>query len=159
MSMLPTFNSDSYDDGRTKQAFADDADINKLLARAAKGDTISHLAKHGAVYGDFTDIDDLLVAHERLARGQAIFDELPGELKREFNQDARTFFNFVNDPANQADLARVLPGLAAPGTQMPAVRRTAATEGANPPSPTAAPPEAPAEPPEAPVEPPPVPST
>ena len=119
------FRSDSYTDGRTKQAFKDQTDINKILHRAAKGDTISHLAKHGAVYGDFSDIDDLMQAHDRLQKGMEIFEALPGEVKREFNQSPQEFFNFVNDPKNADDLARVLPQLAAPGTQMPAPRRTA----------------------------------
>ncbi len=132
MSMSPVFMSDDYSDGRTKQAFADESDINKLLVRAQKGDSLSHLAKHGAMYGDFSDVDDLLTSQARLARGQRIFDELPGEIKREFNQSAGAFYNFVNDPANRDDLARVLPGLAERGTQLPSVVRTPANVPADP---------------------------
>lgn len=119
--------AEHYKDGRTKQAFKDETDINKILARAAKGNTISHLAKHGAMYGDFSDIDDLLTAHQRLAKGQEIFDALPGEVKREFGNNVGRFFNFVNDPANIERLPEILPGLAAPGNQMPAPRRNAQT--------------------------------
>lgn len=124
MSIYPIFKSDDYSDGRTKQSFKDDTDINKLLAKAAKGDAITHLAKHGAMYGDFTDMPDLLEAQTRLKRGQAIFDDLPAELRREFRQDAALFFAFVNDPANSGRLAEVIPGLAKPGNQAPAVVRT-----------------------------------
>ena len=144
MSQFEIFHSDSYTDGRTKQAFKDQTDINKILARAARGDTISHLAKHGAVYEDFSDIDDLLSAHQKLQTGQKIFDELPGEIKREFHNDIGKFYKYVNDPAKAEHLGSLLPDLAAPGTQMPAVIRTAATEApGNPPSPT----ETPSEPP------------
>lgn len=132
MSMLPVFNSDSYPDGMTKQAFVDECDINKILARAAMGDSITHLAKHGAVYGDFTDIGDLLTAHQRLERGRAIFDELPAEVKREFNQDMGAFFAFVNDPANRDRLPELLPELAAPGRQLPSIKRTRETMEATP---------------------------
>ncbi len=124
MSMMETFKSDIYEDGRTKQAFKDDTDINKLLARAAKGDSISHLAKHGATYGDFSDIDDLLTAQNRLKRGEQIFSSLPGEIKREFNQSPRAFYNFVNDPQNASKLHEILPGLTKPGTQLPNTTRT-----------------------------------
>lgn len=127
MSTLPTFNSDDYSDGRTKQSFKDETDINQILARAWRGGAISHLAKYGATYGDFSDIDDLLTAHQRLEKGQQIFNELPAELRREFGTPAK-FYNYVNDPANADKLERVLPQLAKPGRQMPAVRRTAATE-------------------------------
>lgn len=113
-----------YSDGRTKQSFKDDTDINKLLERSAKGDSLSHLAKHGAIYADFTDIDDLMTAHARLTRGIAIFNELPGEVRREFNQSPQAFFKYVNDPDNVDRLSEVLPGLAKRGNQMPQVNRT-----------------------------------
>ena len=86
MSMMELGDKD-YSDGRTKQSFKDGTDINKLLYKAAKGDSISHLAKHGAVYGDFSDIDDLLTAHNRLERGKQIFMDLPGEVRAEFNNN------------------------------------------------------------------------
>lgn len=124
MSMMDVFRSDDYTDGRTKQSFKDETDINKLLAKAARGESLSHLQRHGASYGDFTDMPDLLEAQTRLSRGQAIFAELPGEIRREFNQSAGAFFAFVNDPENSKDLARLIPGLVERGTQLPAVDRT-----------------------------------
>lgn len=140
MSMIPTFKSDDYPDGRTKQSFKDQTNINKILAKAARGNTITHLAQYGAVYGDFSDIDDLLTAQERLQRGQEIFERLPGEIRREFGQDPRRFFKFVNDPQNAEDLPRVLPGLAKPGNQLGTVKRTAATVPADPVQPDPSPP-------------------
>lgn len=140
MSMLPTFKSDRYDDGRTKQAFVESTDINKILAKAQRGGTISHLAKHGAMYGDFSDIDDLLSAHKRLERGQAIFDELPSEVRKEFMNDLGAFYRYVTDPANAERLQELLPDLARPGRQMVAVRRTVAnTESSVPAGPVASP--------------------
>lgn len=142
-----------YGDGRTKQSFKDETDINKLLARAAKGDSLSHLQKHGAEYGDFSDVDDLLSAHERLSRGVEIFAELPSAVRREFHNDMGAFFNFVNDPANAGKLRERLPELAKPGVQLPAVLRSVMSE-ANPAlasTPPEAPPEAPVVSPSPPV--------
>ncbi len=118
MSTIELFRSDDYSDGRTKQSFKDETDINRLLAKAARGESLSHLVKHGAVYGDFTDMDDLLTAQAKMARGVEIFMDLPGEIRREFNQSAGAFFAFVNDPANKDDLARLIPGLVERGTQL-----------------------------------------
>ena len=127
MSMLER-ETPVYDDGRTKQSFKDQTNINKIMAKAARGGTISHLAKHGAVYGDFSDIDDLLTAHKRLERGKEIFNDLPGEIKREFQNSPRKFFNYVNDPANAGNLANVLPQLAQVGNQLVTPRRSAEGE-------------------------------
>jgi len=106
-----------YKDGRTKQSFKNSTDINRILAKAQKTGVISHLTKYGAVYGDFTDMPDLLTAHGRLARGQAIFDDLPSEIRAEFGQSVGEFFKYVNDPANKDDLVSKLPALAEPGRQ------------------------------------------
>jgi len=121
VSIKPVFNSDEYGDGRTKQAFKDQTDINKILAKAQRTGTISHLAKYQGEYGDFTDVDDLLTAYQRLERGNQIFSELPSEVRAEFKQDPASFFKFVNDPANIDRLDEVLPQLAKPGTQLPDV--------------------------------------
>ncbi len=145
MSMSEIFHSDEYTDGRTKQAFKDQTDINKILAKAARGDAITHLAKHGATYGDFTDIDDLLTATRRLEKGKMIFADLPGEVRREFSNDVGAFFNYVNDPKNVENLERLIPGLTKRGNQLPALNQ-APPEPPTPPEPPA-PPAAPEEPP------------
>lgn len=117
------FLSDDYEDGITKQAYKDECDVNKLIARAQRGDTLGHLARHGAMYGDFSDIDDLLTAHARLQKGMEIFNDLPSEIRNEFYNDAGRFFNYVNDPKNVDRLGELLPGLAAPGRDLPPVGR------------------------------------
>lgn len=106
----------SYPDGRTDIAFKDSADINKLLVKARKAGSLSHLQKYKGVYGDFSDFD-FFAAQNALAKGQQIFEELPAEIRREFNQNPGEFFNYVNDPANADNLENLLPKLAEPGTQ------------------------------------------
>ena len=138
---------------RTKQSFKDQTDINKILKKGMTNQTLSHLQEFEGVYGDFSDIDDLLTAHERLERGIEIFNKLPSEIRDEFGQSPSEFFNFVNDPANAGNLQSVLPQLAEPGRQAPAVRRSAATE-ANPALASAPPETAPPSVSEAPPEPP-----
>lgn len=144
-----------YSDGRTKQSFKDSTDINKILAKAQVQGSLSHLMKHGAVYGDFQDVPDLLTAHQRIKAGQKIYEELPSELRREF-PDMFKFFEHVavkaSTPEGLEALELELPDLARPGRQVPAVVRSAATE-ANPAT-RSAEPEAPAEAPAAAVEPP-----
>lgn len=142
---LPAGPDQPYDN-RTKQEFAEDTDINRLLVKHQRAGTLSHLENHGGHYGDFSDMPDLLEAQSRLQRGQAIFDDLPAEIKREFGQSPARFFSYVNDPANADNLEQLLPGLAERGSQMPPARRTPANVDATlPNNPIASP-----EPPEAP---------
>ncbi len=122
MKILGVHNKDGrlkqpvYEDGRTKQAFKNETDIQKIMARADKAGTISHLKKFEGVYADFSDFD-FFEQTQKLTRGREIFDELPAELRSEFNQSPEQFFAYVNDPANAEDLAKKLPDLAKPGRQ------------------------------------------
>jgi len=116
MSMRHPIPPKVYDDGRTKQAFKDDADINKLLQRAQKTGTMSHLQKYETVYADFSGVD-WEETQNTLARGRQVFSELPSEVRNEFQNSPGKFFEFVNDPANNDKLAEKLPHLAKPGRQ------------------------------------------
>lgn len=128
MSMLKAEQPKNYKDGRTKQSFKDSTDINQILKKAQRTGTISHLSKYQPVYGDFSDFD-FQTAHNTLIRGRQIFEELPSEVRREFDQSPAKFFEFVNNPENAADLARVLPAIAEPGSYFPAVDSGAAHRG------------------------------
>lgn len=109
-----------YSDGRTKQAFRDQCDINKILKKAAKVGSLAHLQKYPeAVYGEFDGEFDLLTAHERIAKANGIFDELPSEIRREFDNDALKFVQFAGDPENNDKLRDLLPALAKPGDYFP----------------------------------------
>jgi hypothetical protein len=103
-----------YSDGRTKQSFKDSCDINKILKKAQKVGSLSHLQKHGAWYGDVYDVDDLLSAYKQIERGKEVFNELPAEVRKEFQNDALAYMRFIGDPANKDRLSEVLPQIAEP---------------------------------------------
>ncbi len=115
MSMLGT-KQPKYKDGRTKQSFKDETDINKLLLRAQKSGTVSHLNKHQGRYADFGDFD-FFEAQLKLSAGREIFDDLPSEIRNEFANSPAQFFEYVNNPDNIDRLEILLPGLAEPGRQ------------------------------------------
>ncbi len=106
--------------GKTKQSQKDETDINKLVTRAARSDTLSHLAEHQGQYGDFSDYD--FEAHvTKIAEGQTIFENLPAETKREFQQSPQKFFAYVTNPANLGRLPELLPEIAEAGRYFPPV--------------------------------------
>lgn len=105
-----------YDDGRTKQAFKEDTEINTMLRRHQVAGTMSHLEAYGGEYGDFAGVD-LLTAHQNINRGRQIFDALPSEVRKEFRNNPSEFFSYVNDPENVDRIAELLPVIAEPGYQ------------------------------------------
>ncbi len=133
---------DSSKDGRTKQAFKDECDISKIMSRAQRSGTISHIAKYEGVYGDFAGYD-FHTEINKLTKGREIFDALPGEIRREFGQNLQAFFDYVNATDNVGDLLKKLPQLAAPGQQLiktspPTADQETALKGATEPVPPVA---------------------
>lgn len=119
MSMLKLKKPD-YSDGRTKQSFKDECDINQILKKAQVTGSISHLNKYGGEYADFGEFD-FHEAQTMIARGRQIFEELPSEVRKDFANDPGEFFKFANDPDNIGKLKTLLPQVAEPGSYFPDV--------------------------------------
>ncbi len=121
-----------YNDGMTKQAFKDETDINRILNMANKTGAISHLNKYEGMYGDFEEFD-FLGAQLQIRKAGEIFEALPPELRREFQQSPKQFFEFVNDPANKDRLSEIFPELAKPGKYVPDLSNRTPPGGSNDP--------------------------
>ncbi len=111
----------SKDKGKTKQSFAKECDINNIMSRYEKTGAMSHLTKYEGRYGDYATSMDLHEYMQEMGKTQDMFDDLPKEIKREFGQDPGKFIDFVQNPENSGRLAELLPALAAPGSQLPAL--------------------------------------
>ncbi len=106
--------------GRTKQSQKDQCDINKLLEKAARQGSLSHLDKYQPKYGDWSGYD--FEEHiKKIADANTIFEDLPAEVKKEFNQSTQEFFEFVTNPENSDKLPQLLPKIANQGNYFPPV--------------------------------------
>ena len=100
--------------------YKDTCDINRILDKAKRTGVVSHINKHGQQYGDFTDFD-YEDAQIQIAKANSIFYDLDAEIRKEFGNKPKAFFDFVNNPENKDALAERLPHLAQPGKQLPDV--------------------------------------
>lgn len=117
---IPVIEPKVYKDGRTKQAFKDQCDINKMLKKAQKVGSLSHLQKYPErIYGEFDGEFDLLTATERLDKANEIFNDLPSEVRSEFHNDPLKFVLFAANPENNERLRDILPAIAEPGDYFP----------------------------------------
>ena len=110
----------AYDPGEsmTKQSFKDSCDVNKILKKHGINHVRRHYNEFAGEFGDFSDVPDLFAAKIRLDRGQAVFNELSAEIRREFGNDMFAFYEYANDPANADDLREKLETLQSPGDQL-----------------------------------------
>lgn len=84
---------------RTKQASADECDINQMMARYQK---TGHLPLGMGVgrYGDFDTVDDFLSAQLIVKTAELQFNSLPAEVRGRFNNQPQALLAFIQDPAN-----------------------------------------------------------
>lgn len=116
--------------GRTKQSFADDANINVLVKRWLGGVPIPE-PKNPGMYGDFSEIGTYFEAQNMVGEAMEHFMLLPAEIRQEFDNDPGKMIEFLEDPEN-AERAEEL-GLVAPSLNESAEETTEETGGETPP--------------------------
>lgn len=90
----------------TRQEFADDCDINNIMARYANGEIPSFVNQaREPTYVDFTSMpSDLMGALDASRRAAEAFMTLPAEVRREFDNDPIKFVDFASDKENLPQL-------------------------------------------------------
>ncbi len=92
--------------GRTKQADRDSVDINLIMKKYVRTGLIDHFSKHGAEYG----FASALTFHECMnvvSKAETMFEELPAQARARFEGDPAVFLEFVQNPANQAEMFKL----------------------------------------------------
>lgn len=88
---------------RTHQSGKDECDINKLMEKYVKTGVLDHQKEHGENYGFATSID-LLEALTTVKTAENMFNALPAKIRTKFDNNPGEFLDFVQDPANEAEL-------------------------------------------------------
>ncbi|QCQ84684.1 internal scaffolding protein [Blackfly microvirus SF02] len=109
----PDFNLDCSDlPSLTRQEFADDCDINNLMAQYEKTGVINHFNNGEPRYYDFEEMPDLQNSLHILKDATTAFMSLPAHVRKEFDNDPTQFIEFASDPKNLDKMREY--GLAAP---------------------------------------------
>jgi len=102
---------DFPDDGMTKQEFAEECDINSLMARYQKTGALP-VSDRRPMYGDFSNLPDFMEAQEILRSANEAFMALPAVVRRQFDNDPALFVAFAEKEENVEQLR--IWGLAKP---------------------------------------------
>lgn len=90
---------DNFEPSLTKQSFKDETDINFIIRKYHKTGIVEHVRRHQGRYGDFTNID-FHEAMNAVAEARSMFESLPANVRKEFDNDPGVFLSFAEDPAN-----------------------------------------------------------
>ena len=108
--------------GRTKQAFKDECDINKIMARYQQTGIDEFAHRHKGQFSDVTGYD-FQEAMQTVASAQSLFHELPSSIRTRFENDPGKFLDFVHDPDNASEMHEM--GLMRPDYQPPSANAVA----------------------------------
>ncbi|WNK14877.1 MAG: internal scaffolding protein [Microvirus sp.] len=98
-------------EGRTKQDFASECDINVIMARYKKTGLLDFVNKNAPRYGDITGVD-FQEAHALITTGKTMFAELPSNIRDRFENDPAQFLEFTSNSDNLQEMASL--GLLSP---------------------------------------------
>lgn len=99
------------DPSLTKQADAEDADINTIVKRFnITGQLPTNVRM--PTYGDFTDIPDFQQAQNAIRMATESFNAMPAHVRARFHNDPHEFVQFCSDESNRAEAEKL--GLVAP---------------------------------------------
>lgn len=119
-----------YRERLTKDADADSCDINRIMERYKRDGLIEHVAMAQGQYGDFTEGFDFREVQDRIVKANELFEVLPSDMRKQFDNDPAAFFEFVADPANK-DLMQemgLLDGVSPSSENPPAEPPTGSSE-------------------------------
>lgn len=120
--------------GRTKQSFKEECDINRIMSQYLKTGVVDFVNKHAPQYYDVTGVE-YQDAMNIVAQSQTMFAELPAKLREQFENDPALFLDFVSDPENRPEMA--VMGLLTPeATQALKTKKDALAASVEAPSPT-----------------------
>lgn len=85
---------------RTVQDFRNECDINEIMARWERKQTVVHVNPNSPQYGDFCDVGEYLDALNRVKAAQQAFAALPSRIRDHVGNDPAALLEFASDPAN-----------------------------------------------------------
>lgn len=86
--------------GKTKQSFANETNINTIVARYQKTGMISRVEDNPGIFADVSKIEDYQGMVSKIRFAQESFEQLPPALRKRFGNDPGRLVEFVSDSEN-----------------------------------------------------------
>lgn len=98
---------------KTDQSWKEDCDVNNIIRKFLKTGTITHVNNKKSAYADVSEIPDLLEAVLQIKDAQDIFDGLPSDIRKRFNNSPLDMVDFLQNEKNRDEAIEL--GLINPG--------------------------------------------
>lgn len=111
MSQESSSRPDPSKGGRTRQEQQQQTDVNVIVAAHRRGGVTTHLINRVSQFAWVPSMD-FRECMEHIRQARELFDELPSQTRKFFENDPRNFVEYASDPKNLDDLVK--HGLAIP---------------------------------------------
>lgn len=92
---------------KTKQSFAAETDVNRILEKYQKTGLLPAVQNMQARYGDFSEVVDYQSALHRIKEAENAFMALPSRIRERFRNDPQSFMVFLSDEKNTAEAIKL----------------------------------------------------
>lgn len=92
--------------GMTEQSHKHETDMNYILRDYAKTGLIKHAREHEGRYDDVS-VQDFQEAMFIVKEAENMFQALPSQIRKRFNQNPAAFLEFVQNPRNEDEMRRL----------------------------------------------------
>lgn len=84
----------------TEQVHKRECDVNEIIKKYDKTGLITHISKFEGHFGDMTGAD-FTTMQQQVTNAHSMFNELPAEIRKEFNNNPANLLSFMENPENR----------------------------------------------------------
>lgn len=88
----------------TEQHHADSVNIHNIVRQHAETGIITHINNKQPVYADLSSAPDFIAAQNIIANARSHFEEVPSQIRKQFDNDPAQFLEFISNPENKTAL-------------------------------------------------------
>jgi len=93
--------------GRTKQSFKAECDVNTIVKRYQKEGILTHVNSRVGSYSDLIGFSDYHTSLNQIIAAQNSFNSLPSTLRSRFRNDPAEFLAFTQNPENFDEMVKL----------------------------------------------------
>lgn len=91
----------------TEQHHGETVKIHNIIKQHQNTGIVTHFSKQTPQYGDLALAPDFYQAQCIIANAQTAFEEVPATIRKEFENDAGKFLDFIQNPENKEEMEQM----------------------------------------------------
>lgn len=96
-----------FGESLTKQAFKDQVNVNRIIAKYQKGQMVTHLNSKEPFYGDVSEIASYQKSLDIVMQAQELFMGMSSQVREKFQNDPAKMIAFLKDKKNHEEAVKL----------------------------------------------------